>query len=396
MKKRFLTLFGYAENVELVKMTGMIPFKMHQKYGYKSSIVVYKSSENFTYHRDVVKGLRLISLMDRGKLFGVDKSLIKFLIRYAKDIDVLHRFHYSLQTMVYVIIYKLLNPKGIAYVTLDNDLGSLKEFPKSLLLKHPTNFIRNFIAYNFIEPLFLRLVDIMSNETSQGTETLKKLYKGFSQKFYYQPYGIDEYFIKKEGIKVREFDEKENIILTVARIGSPQKNHEMLLKVLEMLNIKDWKVVLAGKIVNPNFEKVLQEFLSRNPIYSDKLILTGHITDRKSLYDLYNRSKIFVMTSVFESFGIVMVEAGYFGNHIITTNVVSANDITKNGEFGDVVRIGNVEEFASRLQFAIDNPDYIRHKSNLLRKHIVDNFLWDKIVDKLESEIARVSHRNTF
>lgn len=391
MKKRFLTLFGPAENVELIKMTGMIPFKMHQKYNYKSSLVVYRSDEKFTYHKDVVKGLRLIRLQNKGKFLGIDKSLLKFLIRYAKNIDVLHRFHYSLQTMIYVIIYKLLNPKGIAYVTLDNDLGSLKEFPKSLLLKHPTNFIRNFIAYNFIEPLFLRLVDIMSTETLKGLETLRGLYKKFSHKFYYQPYGIDEYFIRRERIEVRDFSEKENIILTVARIGAPQKNHEMLLKVLEMVDIKDWKVVLAGRVVNPDFEKLLQDFLSRNRRFSEKLILTGHITDRKMLYELYNKSKIFVMTSVFESFGIVMVEAGYFGNHLITTDVASARDITKNGECGDIVKIGDIEEFANRLQFAIDNQDYVRYKSELLKKHVNDNFLWDKIIDRLESEIERVS-----
>lgn len=207
--KRFLTLFGKGKNVELVKMTGMIPFKMYQKYGYKSSIVFYRDKEEFTYHKNVVKGLKVIKIQDKGRKLGLDASLLKFLIRYAKNIDILHRFHYSLQTLIYVIIYKLLNPKGIAYITLDNDLGSLKKYPHSLLLKHPRNFIRNFIAYNIIEPLFLNLVDIMSSETSTGTEILKNLYKKYQNKFYYQPYGIDDYFIKENKIKLKSLKRKK-------------------------------------------------------------------------------------------------------------------------------------------------------------------------------------------
>lgn len=390
--KRFLTLFGKGKNVELVKMTGMIPFKMYQKYGYKSSIVFYRDKEEFTYHKNVVKGLKVIKIQDKGRKLGLDASLLKFLIRYAKNIDILHRFHYSLQTLIYVIIYKLLNPKGIAYITLDNDLGSLKKYPHSLLLKHPRNFIRNFIAYNIIEPLFLNLVDIMSSETSIGTEILKNLYKKYQNKFYYQPYGIDDYFIKENKIKLKEFEEKENIILTVGRIGSPQKNHEMLLKVIEKIDLKDWKVIIAGEIENPEFLEVFKNFINQNPNLKDKIIITGPITDRKELYELYNRSKIFVMTSIFESFGIVMVEAGYFRNYLITTDVISAKDITNNEKCGDIVPINDADTFAKKLEFAINNPEYIKEKAENFRNHVLENFLWDKIIEKLQNKILEIEN----
>jgi hypothetical protein len=144
----------------------------------------YKGYDKFAYRKNILKGLRLILLKDEGKFMGLDRSLLKFLFKYGKRIDVLHRFHYSLQTMIYVILYKMINPRGIAYITLDNDLGSLEVYPHSLLLKHPTNFIRNFIAYNIIEPLFLKKVDLLSNETRQGTERLKNLYKKYANKFF--------------------------------------------------------------------------------------------------------------------------------------------------------------------------------------------------------------------
>ncbi len=393
--RRFVTLFGrgfYPYNFELVKMPGQIPYNLYRKYGYKSSLVLYKKSYRISPDvRKIVRGLRIFFIDYEGKFWGLDKSLLKFLFRYAKRIDVLHRFHYSLQTMIYIILYKLINPKGIAYVTLDNDLGSLKEYPHSLLLKHPKNFVRNFIAYNIIEPLFLRKVDLLSNETRQGTERLKALYKKYAHKFFYQPYGIDETFIKEKNITVKMFEEKENIILHVARIGVPQKNQKMLLEALSKVNLKDWKVLIAGPYEEADeFLRFVDEFFKRYPHLKEKITFLGNIEKREELYDLYNRSKIFVMTSNFESFGIVMVEAGYFGNYVLTTDVASAMDITDEGRCGDVVPVGDVDAFAMKLQYAIDHPEYIKEKAERMKEHVRNNFLWEKIVDRLQEQIERL------
>lgn len=408
-RKRFVTIFKFAVNVDLVKMTGQIPYKMYKNYGYKSSFVTYRNEseedldeyqkkwflqvEKFTYHKNVVKGLKLFFLKRKGFILGLDRAIVEYLLKYSKRIDVLHLLHYSLQSMLYVIIYKTLNPNGIAYITLDNDLGSLKEFPNSLLLKHPTNFIRNFIAYNFIEPLFLKKVDLLSTETTYGEKVLKELYKDYAYKFYYQPYGIDEYFIKESGVKVKSFEEKENIIMTAAKVGIPQKNHKMLLDALTRVDLKDFKVVIAGRMSDPKFESFVEEYFNKYPYLRDRIIFTGHISDRNKLYDLYNRSKIFVMTSNFESFGIVMAEAGYFGNYLLTTDVTSAKDLTNNEECGDIVPIGDVERFAEKLQYAIDHPEYVKEKGEKMKQHVRENFVWDKIVERLYDRICEVKEK---
>ncbi|MCX7821175.1 MAG: glycosyltransferase, partial [Brevinematales bacterium] len=321
-----------------------------------------------------------------GKLFGLDKAILKYIIKNSKKIDVLNLYHYSLQTMIYTIIYKLLNKKGIAYITLDNDLGSLEFQPFSLLLKHPKNKIRNFIAYYIIEPLFLKKVDLLSNETKKGTQKLKKLYKKYSEKFFYQPYGIDERFILESNMHINSYEEKENIILTVSRIGHPQKNNELLLNAIANINLKDWKVVLAGKI-DPKFNNFIDNYFKQNQNLRDKIIFTGHINDRIQLYNLYNKSKIFCMTSNFESFGIVMIEAGYFGNYILTSNVVSAEDITNNRQCGDIFEIGNQKEFENKLQKLIDNPKIIKENMPKITTYIRENFLWENIIDELENLI---------
>ena len=401
-KIKFITIMKWTVNADLIKMTGQIPYNLYKKYGYDSTLITYKNEtiddlseeekkfnmpvEKYTYQETLVKGLKLEFLKREGKFLGLDKAILKYIIKNAKSIDVLNLYHYSLQTMIYTIIFKFLNKKGLVYITLDNDLGSLEYQPYSLLLSHPKNKVRNFIAYRIIEPLFLRKVDFLSNETRNGTEKLKKLYKKYKEKFFYQPYGIDENFILSNNIKVKSFEEKENIILTVARIGNPQKNNELLLKALENIDLKDWKVILAGK-VDPDFQPFIDNFFEKNPELKEKVIFTGHITDRNQLYDLYNKAKIFVMTSNFESFGIVMVEAGYFGDYILTSNVASAKDITNNCDCGDIFEIGNIEEFQKKLQNLINNPEIIKNNIPKITKHIKDNFIWSNIIDNLNSMI---------
>ncbi|MEJ5283721.1 MAG: glycosyltransferase family 4 protein [Brevinematales bacterium] len=396
--KTFVTIMKWTVNADLIKMTGQIPYNMYKKYGYESILVTYNNEtedeftpeeksfnlpvEKYTYHENIVKGLKLEFIKREGKIAGLDKAILKYIIKNAKKIDILNLYHYSLQTMIYTILYKFLNKKGITYITLDNDLGALEYQHFSLLLKHPHNKIRNFIAYKFIEPLFLKKVDFLSNETKKGTERLKNLYKKYEKKFFYQPYGIDERFILNSNIKIKTYEEKENIILTVARIGHPQKNNELLLKAIANIDLKDWKVILAGK-VEKNFTNFIENYFNKNPHLKNKIVFTGHISDRNKLYELYNSSKIFCMTSNFESFGIVMIEAGYFGNYILTSNVVSAEDITNNRNCGDIFEIGNQKELEQKLQNLINNPEIIRNNMEKIMKHIRNNFLWENIISKL-------------
>ncbi len=402
--KTFVTIMKWTVNVDLIKMTGQIPYNMYKKYGYDSTLVTYKNEnendlteeeksfnlplEKYTYHETLVKGLKLEFIKREGKILGLDKAILKYIIKNAKKIDVLNLYHYSLQTMIYTIIYKILNKKGFAYITLDNDLGSLEFQPYSLLLEHPKNKLRNFIAYNLIEPIFLKKVDFLSNETKRGTEKLKELYKKYASKFFYQPYGIDENFVLNCNIRLKSFEEKENIILTVGRIGHPQKNNELLLNAIENIDLKDWKVILGGK-VKKDFEPFIERFFERNPHLRKKVLFTGHITDRIKLYELYNRAKIFCITSNFESFGIVMIEAGYFGDYILTSNVASAMDITNNCNCGDIFETGNQKELERKLQDLIDNPEKIKENIPKIHSYIKEYFVWSNIIDNLYKLIEK-------
>lgn len=142
------------------------------------------------------------------------------------------------------------------------------------------------------------------------------------------PNGFDEVGRKKCGITVRSFNEKENLIITVGRLGTHQKNTQMLLRALKNVDLGDWRV----KLVGPIDEKMRRELeMLRNECRSKENIeFSGAIYDKAQLMEYYSKAKVFVLTSEWESYGLVLNEARRFHDYIISTDVGAAKDIIQN------------------------------------------------------------------
>lgn len=76
------------------------------------------------------------------------------------------------------------------------------------------------------------------------------------------------------------FSSKENLIITVGRIGSKQKANEVMFDALDQVDMKNWKFVLIGPI-EEDFKIKYNIFIERNPDKKDKVILLGSIGDKR-------------------------------------------------------------------------------------------------------------------
>jgi len=115
MNNRFVTIFPICENVHLTKDLGQIPFFLHKTYGYNSSIVSYKNSDNYSNLNGEVNGLTMEFIENTGRLSFLEKGVLKYIRKNAKNIDVLNLYIFSKFTFVYGIIYKILNPNGFCF-----------------------------------------------------------------------------------------------------------------------------------------------------------------------------------------------------------------------------------------------------------------------------------------
>lgn len=104
----------------------------------------------------------------------------------------------------------------------------------------------------------------------------------------------------------------------------------------------------------------------------DKIILTGFIPE-ENLVEYFKTADIYVMPSVKEGFGIVFVEAMYYGLPVIAGNKDGSVDALLNGELGILVDPLNHRQLLDAISEVIEDKDeYTPNKLNLM-----DHFGYD-------------------
>ena len=377
MKRKRITLFfptADFKEILLYKDVGLLLSYLGKEYNLSSEIVYSKLKKDKIPKE--FRGTKLIEVKYEFPNLSLDKFKIikgihyyKYLLKNAKNIDYLMFFHYNITRIFLIELYKFLNPKGKVYIKLDSDGNYREKGMKALISK-------------YILKKCEKKVDLFSIET---TDALKKIrnknpfgIKAF-EKLIYIPNGFDEEYLIKNKIKIKAFEEKENVMITVGRLGTEQKNNELLLEALEKIDLKKWKILLIGPYTE-EFKKVYNNFIEKNQDKKDKVVLMENISDRNLLYDYYNRAKVFILTSRWEGAAIVYPEALRFGNYIITTDVGGARDITNNGKVGSIVEIENIEQLQNEIEKVINNEINLKEKYEVSLNLASEKFLWNDIV----------------
>ena len=253
--------------------------------------------------------------------------------------------------------YKKQNPQGKVYIKLDINPYAIR----TKFWEYPFDWLIN----NIIRRKYFSLVNVASCETQLAYDKIvsgRIRHRKFGSKLVLAPNGVDEEEIKMMGFDKPEFSQQDNIILTVGRLGTYEKKTEMLLDAIAKLKLRDWKIYMIGP-VDERFTCKKESFMRTHPDLAESVVWTGAITNRQGLYGLLNKSKVFVLTSRFESYGLVLIEAHRFGNYMISTQVGAAHEII-NDTYGQIVPSGDSKQLADSLQGVIDNKTVLNDVYN--------------------------------
>lgn len=360
--KNFYTIFPKLENVHLIKDVGMIPFFFNKRHGFKSFIITYNNGL-YPYLENEVNGVELIFIK---KITGIATlDVCFFLLNNFRKIDVLNCFHFMRSSLLFIFLFRILtffNKSKKVYLKLDAAVDFNKLMPK-----------------NFFERFTLNSIDIISVENVDFYNRLK------SNNFYnktevlYIPNGIDN-----RTSEIINFDKKSNIILTVGRIGSKEKANEVLLSAFvefEKVN-KDWKLCLVGPI-EKDFESYIKEFFTKYDYLKDKVSFVGAVYDRETLVNYYKEAKIFVLSSDYEGFPLVFLEALKYGCTIVSTNFPSAKDVVINQKMNSLYNTRDFLELSRLLSIHTSNEEELEKNCYQNQKLVTDQFDWENLIDKI-------------
>lgn len=380
MKKRILTMFWYddASEVHLYKDVGGIPYAL-AKYCDWQATFAYNDINGIIHNDDYEKYVKLDTIhypkilcklkMRYYKYFQV----IKYVWKNAPKYDVINFYHCHKFIRFLCWLAKKANPNIITYVKLDMGREGFCKEQKNIRGEKWES------------------VSIFTVEASKYVEDLNKLCK-FNGKVQYLPNG---FFSDMSNVD-KDID-KEKIILTVGRLGTYQKNTELLVDTFFELDkslICDWRLFLVGP-VTPAFKKWLQNRILDSKFHQERIVLTGNIVDKSLLYKIYSKSPIFVLPSRFESWGLVILEAMYFENYPILTNCCDAYYdflYDNSGSYGNIIKNDNKKELKQAIISAIENYD---NKMNIAKqgsKFINENFNWNVVAKQLEQYFMDINN----
>ncbi|MGL4672109.1 glycosyltransferase family 4 protein [Cetobacterium sp.] len=369
--QKIMLIFDNIEQVHLGKDVFLVPYYIAKEFNKELIILTGKNRTGVSEYR----GIKIIEKRSKLPLFK-EMGIYFYMILNSKKIDRLILFHLGIKPSLKANLYKILNPNGKIYVKLDLNLEGLIKSQK-----YKFNNIKEKIYYQIIKK-FLKNVDLFSSETK---EIYSKIFENglygikIKEKIEYLPNGFDDVLLEKLNMKINAFEIKEKIMITVGRIGAYEKNTEMLLEALNGIDLKNWKILIIGPF-DEKFKNKFKNFLSKNEEKIESVLLIGNISDKKKLYEYYNKSKVFILTSRWEGSALVYPEALRFGNYILTTDVGGAKDITNDSEIGKIIAVDDINALRKEIKKIVEEKINLEIKYNKSLKLSDEHFLWSNII----------------
>lgn len=357
-------MLPYFGNVHVLKDNGLIPYYMSKQYDMDAWIVGYGMLEDMKYNQRYLNStLQFFSLGEKGDKKNLEQIIHdgqRFLYEHATKIKVLYLFGLDAYNFAWINFYKHFNPAGKVYLKIDGSRHNVR------------------MRLNKIEIAILSKVELISIESKEIYEKLKTFWPIPVQ---YIPNG----FFMHKPVKRFEWNEKENIILTVGRLGTKQKATEILLQAFALASSNipgDWKLQLVGP-VDECFKTYIVDFFKRYPELEERIVFVGNIYERGLLEEQYEKAKLFCLSSRWEGFPLVFPDALRRGCYIISTDFASAYDITNDEAFGDIIPVDDIAGLAYSFVNSIAGEFLLGDQSLKRQQYAQEHFSWERICEDI-------------
>ena len=169
-----------------------------------------------------------------------------------------------------------------------------------------------------------------------------------------------------------KLNDKFFVITAVGRLTN-QKDFVNLINAFELIVHSSNSVRLV--IIGDGEQKNILKSLVRNLNLESKVEFLGF---QSNPYKFMKASNLFVMSSKWEGPGHVLIEALGLGCPVITTDCpIGPADSIQNGEFGELVEVGNTKALSESILYAYKNQsgmlEKVKKSENYMKKFYTDN-----------------------
>lgn len=166
----------------------------------------------------------------------------------------------------------------------------------------------------------------------------------------------------------------KKVLLYIGVMEARRRPH-FLIDIIKFLP-KEYVLLLVGH--GPLFHD-LKDRIDKEGL-QNRVFLLGKLR-QEQLPSLYESSDLFLLSSEYEIYGMVLLESMYFGLPVISSNTAGAETIIKQNLDGIIIDSFDVEKWVSTIDILCRDDLRLMEMKIQAKNKILNEFIWDKAVN---------------
>ena len=230
------------------------------------------------------------------------------------------------------------------------------------------------------------LTKTVTHIIANSEETKRQMVKNFrdpvlEKKVKVIYHGIDLSLFDKKFYETSPLNVKKEGVFVIGNAGrlTKQKGQYFLIEIAKNLRAKNlnFKILIAGA---GEEEETIKQLIAVNNL-QDYVILLGFV---KNIEGFMKSLDVFALTSIWEGFGYVIVEAMAAKKPVVAFDITSNPEIITQNKTGFLIPQKNVEQFSEKIDLLLNDTNLARKMGADGRKKVEERFQLKTIILEIE------------
>lgn len=294
------------------------------------------------------------------RLFNKLNYIFSYNLFFKKKKEIYHFFSFKIPKKI----------KGKVVVTIHDMI--YKIYPETTQIKNMDKFDKEINHSIIMSDKIIAVSEATKKDILRyfniSEKKIEVIYPGVEDELY------KTYIFKKQSIKKYKIGTKYILFLGTLE---PRKNIVNIIKSFERANLKEIKLVITGG-KGWKYEEIFEAY--KNSPCKDKIQMLDYIAEEDKIA-LYKGAELFIFPSLYEGFGMPVLEAMAAGTPVITSNISSLPEVA--GDAAILVNPYDIDEISKAIKNIIGDEVL---KKEMIRKGLeqAKKFTWENSVKKLE------------
>ncbi len=354
----------WAKDVKVDVLTSS--YKGLPKFEKQGNVSIYRTRIFFRKSRDAATFSSMLSFLITGFIIGIK-------IMKKNEYDIINT-HFAVPSgPLGYILGKMFGVKNV----LSLHGGDIYD-PSKKMSPHKN------IVFKMIVSFVLKKADLIVAQ-SKNTKNNTIKYYDINRYIHIIPLAFTEPHFNHKDRKYLNLKNDDFVIVSIGRLIK-RKAFDDTIKTIAAVKNKKVKLIIIGD--GP--EKEYLEEVIKNENIDDKVILSGYVDEDIKYSYLYN-ADLMLMTSLHEGFGIIFMEAMYFGLPVVCSNNGGQLDFLFHEKNALICNVGDITMYAEAVNRFIED-DVLYRKCSKNNKNDIKDFSAERIAEQYIDIMTKIAY----